>query len=468
MKKILVVDDDLDICLLLSRFLTKNGYEVSTASTGAKALDSLKREHFDLVLCDFRLGDTNGVDVLTKIKELYPHISVIIITGYSDIKIAVKVIKMGAIDYITKPLLPEEILHTIKKALGIEAVPYRNVSSNDISKAVITKNRSISEMEKKFIVGESPQAKELYKQIDLVAPTNYSVIILGESGTGKESVAQTIHNSSFRKNKPFIAMDCGAISKELAGSELFGHEKGSFTGALNSKTGHFELANGGTIFLDEVSNLSYEIQISLLRIVQERKVRRIGGTKEIDLDVRIIVASNENLYESVQRGRFREDLYHRFNEFTINIPALRERTKDIMIFAHHFLNTSNQELNKNIIGFNEDVIECFLTYQWPGNLRELKNVIKRAALLTDGDKIQSKAIPVEISNNLRFSFAEANHNIAIGKVSATPNLKNIAHEAEYETIINILKQVNFNKTKAAKILNIDRKTLYNKMRIFNI
>jgi two-component system, NtrC family, response regulator HydG len=483
MKKILVIDDDVDICLLLSKFLTRNGYEVSTTYTGGKALDSLKKgEKYDLVFSDFRLGDMDGLEVLTKIKEMNPALPVIIITGYSDIKVAVKVIKMGAFDYVTKPLLPEEILHTIKKALEpVETGKGLLIGGGGSPRINALSTSSDALLSDNYIIGESAQAKELYKQIDLVAPTNYSVIILGESGTGKESVAQTIHNRSARKDKPFIAMDCGSLSKELAGSELFGHEKGAFTGALFSKAGHFEIANGGTIFLDEVANLSYEIQVSLLRVVQERKVKRIGGTKEVSLDVRIIVASNENLSEAFQKGKFREDLYHRFNEFIITIPPLRDRQDDIMVFANHFLSVANRELNKNIKGFSDDVVNSFMTYQWPGNLRELKNVIKRAALLTNGDLVMSKALPGEISYNTRISFSEnsisgipslhnnhtnglSNHN----SIPQAPNLKNIALEAEYETIINVLKQVNFNKTKAAKILNIDRKTLYNKMKVFNL
>jgi two-component system, NtrC family, response regulator HydG len=459
MKKILVIDDDVDICLLLSRFLTKNEFSVSTAHSGSKALEMLKKEVFDLVLCDFRLGDTDGTEILAKIKELNPAIAVIIITGYLDIKIAVKVIKLGAFDYVTKPLFPEEILITVKKAL--------EASENKAQNATAVKAKSSEEInDNDFIFGESAQSKELYRQIDLVAPTNYSVIIYGESGTGKESVAQTIHNRSLRKNKPFIAMDCGALSKELAGSELFGHEKGAFTGALTSKIGHFELANGGTLFLDEVSNLSYDIQASLLRVVQERKLKKIGGLKEIDLDVRIIVATNENLYDLAHGGKFREDLYHRFNEFGIQIPALRERNKDIIVFAEHFLRLANKELQKNIKGFSEEVIEAFASYQWPGNLRELKNVIRRSALLTDGELVQKKVLPTEIYHK-SISFGDKKPGL-LSQMSSTPNLKNVAHEAEYETITSVLEQVNYNKSKAAKILNIDRKTLYNKMKAFNI
>jgi two-component system response regulator HydG len=301
----------------------------------------------------------------------------------------------------------------------------------------------------------------------LVAPTNFSVILNGASGTGKESVAKSIHLNSPRKDKPFIAMDCGSLTKELAGSEFFGHEKGSFTGALYTKIGHFEMANGGTLFLDEISNLSYELQAALLRTVQERKVKRIGSTKEIDLDVRILVATNENLGEAIQKGRFREDLFHRFNEFNITVPPLRERGKDIMIFAEHFLKEANSELNRSVTDISDEVIECLMTYNWPGNIRELKNVIRRATLLSEENQIQLKALPLEISTLAKTSAIENVFGANIAVNSNKHSIKNAAIEAEYKTIINVLKEVNFNKTKAAKILKIDRKTLYNKMKLTN-
>lgn len=462
MKHILLVDDDVDICLLLSKFLGSKGLKITTSHSGKKALEVVKKEQFDLIICDYRLGDMDGMEVLSKIKELNLDIPFIVITGYSDIKMAVNVIKVGAYDYVTKPLFPDEILHTINKALDCKPEERKIISAQTKSRS---SNPSHSDS---FVITDSKESKELYRQIDLVAPTNYSVIIFGESGTGKESVAQNIHARSSRRDKPFIAIDCGALSKELAGSELFGHEKGAFTGALTSKEGNFEIANGGTIFLDEVSNLSYDIQVSLLRVVQERKLKRIGGTKEIDLDVRIIVASNENLYEACQNGGFREDLYHRFNEFSINIPPLRERIKDIMVFATYFLDRANRELNKNITKFSEEVETSFVSYHWPGNLREMQNVIKRATLLSDGEMIQAKSLPLEISNNSKFIFNSPKPITSHESSQNHTSLKNIGLEAEYTTIISVLRKVNFNKTKAAKILNIDRKTLYNKMKAVNI
>ncbi|MBE9600611.1 sigma-54 dependent transcriptional regulator [Pedobacter sp. MC2016-24] len=464
MRKILIVDDEVNIGILLSKFLTRNSFSVSTASSGLTAMECLSKETYDLVLCDYRLEDTDGKEMLVKIKEKYPNTGVIIITGYSDIKLAVELIKLGAYDYITKPLYPDEILNTINKAIETQIALAVDVP-RQVSEVVKEKgNHQVYSEQENFVVGQSIASKELLKQIEVVAPTNYSVILLGESGTGKESVAMAIHLNSPRKNKPFVAMDCGSLTKELAGSEFFGHEKGSFTGALYTKIGHFEMANGGTLFLDEVGNLSYDIQAALLRTVQERKIKRIGSTKEIDLDVRIIIATNENLGSAIQNGRFREDLYHRFNEFSINLPPLSARGHDIMIFAHTFLKVANGELNRNITGFSTEVEDCFLTYNWPGNVRELKNVIKRATLLTDSGEIQLKALPLEISTYARASALEH----TISRSERPRGLKNAALEAEYDAILKVLREVNFNKTKAAQLLNIDRKTLYNKMKAIDL
>ncbi len=474
MNRILIVDDEINIGLLLLKFLTKSGFDVKTATSGSTAFEILEVESFDLVLCDFRLEDTDGREVLKKIKQQYPRTGVIIITGYSDIKLAVELIKLGAYDYITKPLYPDEILNTINKAIEIQQV-LNDEMDTPRSISELSKNKEIKkhgEEQQDYVVGQSPAAKELMRQIDLVAPTNYSVILMGESGTGKESVAKGIHMKSPRRDHPFVAMDCGSLTKELAGSEFFGHEKGSFTGALYTKIGHFEMANKGTLFLDEVGNLSYEIQAALLRTVQERKVKRIGSTKEIDLDVRIIVATNENLMDAISKGRFREDLYHRFNEFGIYMPPLRERERDIMTFAEYFLKSANQELDKDLKGFSSEVEDCLLTYPWPGNVRELKNVMRRAVLLSEGDFVQIKALPLEISINSKASVFESviERNLSIVGASneKKPDLKNAALGAEYETILKVLKEVNFNKTKAAQILNVDRKTLYNKMKAMNL
>lgn len=488
MNKILIIDDDNDMCLLLSRLLTRKGFEPVAVNSGKAALEWLAGNEPDLVLCDFRLDDMNGIALLPEMKKMHPAVPVIIITGYSDIKNVVEVIKMGAYDYITKPLFPDEIIITINKALNEQQneQQFRTTIPPVVThkpEAAVRGPRSKADKLEQYVVPASPEFTNVIKQINLVAPTDYSVIIYGESGSGKEAIAQQIHQKSKRADKPFVAIDCGALSRELAGSELFGHEKGAFTGALNQKIGSFEIANGGTIFLDEIANLSYDIQVSLLRVVQERKIKRLGGVKDISLDVRIIIASNEKLWNATQEGKFREDLYHRFNEFNIDVPPLRERSSDIMFFARHFLALTNKELDKEVLGFEPDVERIFLNYSWYGNLRELKNVIKRATLLTESSLIEVKSLPFEITNfqKLQFDVSESDqytgNHVQAGATpkSDTPALPNTSKmlktanmQAEHEVIMNVLKQTNYNKSKTAKLLNIDRKTLYNKLNQYNI
>lgn len=487
MSKILVIDDDKDITMLLQRFLSKSGYTVEIANSGKDGLAALEKFEPDLVMCDYRLDDMTGTEILTKINETNPELPVIIITGYSDLKTAVKVIRLGAFDYVTKPLLPEEILLTIKQALSNNDGGAGTQLGAEAQDGSMRKRKVVND---EYLFNSSPESENLMRQIELVAPTNYSVIVYGESGSGKEGVARTIHNLSKRSGKPFVAMDCGALSKELAASELFGHEKGSFTGAIAQKKGQFENANGGTLMLDEVANLPYDVQVMLLRTIQEKKMRRVGGNKEIDIDVRIIVASNERLSEAARNGKFREDLYHRFNEFSIDVPPLRERKKDIMFFADRFLAQTASELGKKIDGFTDEVKEIFLNYPWYGNLRELKNIIKRATLLAN-KVIDVKGLPFELVNHSKLAFDEpvaaTNHVERAGEITKsepaeveqapteqqheapkTVNLKKAAQQAEYETILDALKKADFNKSKAAEILGIDRKTLYNKMKRINV
>ena len=504
-KKILVVDDDVDMCNLLNRFLTRNGFEVSCVYTGKSAVDILPNFNPDIILCDYRLDDMTGTDLISKFKAFSFQLPVIIITGYSDIKTAVEVMKSGAIDYVTKPLFPDEILLTINKILNGETPSKPAQQKKQIS------SKESSYANKEYIFGNSPSFNKIIEQIKRVSPTNYTVIIYGESGSGKEVIAKEIHRNSKRSGQAFQAVDCGALSKELAASELFGHEKGSFTGAVTEKKGIFEIANGGTVFLDEITNLSYDVQVSLLRVVQERKMRRVGGLKDIDLDVRIIVASNEKLLDAAKKGKFREDLYHRFNEFSIDVPALKERREDILMFAGFFLEKANEELEKNINGLSAEVANIFKNYVWPGNLREMKNVIKRSALLTDGTFIETSSLPFELVNYSRLQFETPLQHKNIEQENSGSNedvvytnynlpqepliiyrdvpshappvifdtqipqhkpqlneksLRGASLDAEYETIVAALKAANFNKSKAAKILDVDRKTLYNKMRQF--
>lgn len=468
MAKILVIDDNIDICQLLERFLTKKGFEVETTISGKTGLNMVKKTFFDLIFCDFKLRDMEGRDVLMKVREISPGTQVAIITGYADVKIAVEVIKNGAFDYVTKPLIPDEIINLIERALAASKASKSNTQT--FTKASQLKNESGSKTQNsdsKFLKGTGAESKKLYKEVALVAPTSLSVVIYGESGAGKENIARTIHDQSERAGKPFIAVDCGALTKELAGSELWGHEKGSFTGAMSEKPGQFELADGGTIFLDEVSNLSYETQVGLLRLVQERKLRRIGGTKDKSIDIRILVASNEDLRKAVSDGKFREDLYFRFNEFSITVPPLRNRKADIEAFSYHFLDLSNAELNKKVFGFEEQVMDVFKEYPWPGNLREMLNVIRRATLLTEGGKMSLSALPPEIVYSQKFNSWDSDGSEK--KVSKMPlNLKDAAAEAEAEVLKKVLEEVKYNRTQAAKQLGIDRKTLFNKMKQYDL
>lgn len=476
-KKILIIDDDMDLCLLLSRFLTKNGYETEMSHSGSKGIAKFQEGRFDVVICDYRLGDMEGIDVLKALRKDNPGVKVLMITGYSDIKTAVEVIKLGAFDYIVKPLIPDEVLSVLNKAIQQPApvvLPDEGASSAEKPRAAAGRAKQPVYANDEFMIGKSPATKALYDQINIVAATNYSIILYGESGTGKEVIAKTIHNLSNRRNRPFVAMDCGTLSKELAGSELFGHVKGAFTGALQDKEGHFQLADGGTLFLDEVANLSLDVQATLLRVIQERKYKRVGGNKETNVDVRIIVASNENLQDAYRKGKFREDLYHRFNEFSINLPPLRTRRDDILAFANFFLEKTNEELQKEVAGFEDSVLQAFLQYGWPGNLREFRNVVRRAVLLTEPGKfIKVDTMPWEITNAGALPAMSTPVETTLEpKPVLKPqpgkelDLKDAAGRAEYETIMAVLQQVNFNKKKAAEMLNIDRKTLYNKIKNF--
>jgi len=447
--KILVVDDDTSFCMMLKTFLQKKGYDVTNAFTANEAQEIIKNQKFDVVLTDIRLPDSDGLSILKAVKEISFETQVILMTGYTDIKAAVNAMKNGAYDYVGKPINPDEILHTIEQSLKKKAV------QTDVSddKAAANTNKKSTSSNSSFVKGISAHSDQLHEYISLVAPTNMSVLIIGDSGTGKEYIAHSIHVQSKRKDKPFIAVDCGAIPKELASSEFFGHLKGSFTGAVTDKTGHFEAANGGTIFLDEVGNLSYEVQIQLLRALQERKVKPIGSNNEIKVDIRVIAATNEDLSEAVKKGDFREDLYHRLNEFSIQAPRLSERKHDIMIFANHFLAAANDDLEKNVLGFSKEVSDLFMTYDWPGNLREMKNTIKRAVLLTKSDFISLDVLPQEMLTEQQ---------------SADDLLPLYSKDNEENAIRNALERANFNKSKAAKLLDIDRKTLYNKLKLYNI
>ena len=442
--KILVIDDDTAFCVMLKTFLQKKGFDVTNAFNGQEAEEYINKQVFDVVLTDIRLPDSDGLKILKQVKEISLDTQVILMTGYTDIKTAVNSIKMGAFDYVGKPINPDEILHTIGLALT------KKSSKENPPTKIKEKKNATSPLS--FVKGISSDSLRLHEHIELVAPTNMSVLIIGDSGTGKEYIAQSIHLLSKRAKKPFIAVDCGAIPKDLASSEFFGHVKGSFTGAVNDKTGHFEAANEGTLFLDEVGNLSYEVQVQLLRALQERKIKPVGSNQEIQVDIRVVAATNEDLTEAVKRGDFREDLYHRLNEFSIKAPRLSERKQDIMMFANHFLAQANNDLEKDVEGFDTDVTKLFKSYEWPGNLREMKNIIKRSVLLTKSNLIHLEVLPHEM---LEASKDEG-------------SLSGYAKADEEQVIRLALEKANFNKSKAAVLLNIDRKTLYNKLKLYNI
>ena len=445
-QSILIVEDDLTFATMLKTWLGKKGYEVETASTNARARKLLTTRDFSLILSDLRLPDQDGIHLLSWLRDLQKATPVIIMTSYAEIQGAVLAMKEGAADYVSKPVQPDELLKKIKEAIPQE------------SKVVATPKESKENFAtQNFLEGESEAARQLYNYVNLVAPTQMSVLINGASGTGKEYVAHRIHQLSKRADKPFIAIDCGSIPKDLAASEFFGHVKGSFTGALTDKVGAFEEANGGTLFLDEIGNLSYEVQVQLLRALQERRIRRIGSTKEIEVDIRLVSATNENLKESISKGNFREDLYHRINEFTLRMPALKDRQEDILLFANFFLDQANRELDRHLIGFDAAASEAMQNYSWPGNLRQQKNIVKRATLLAQGDFISIRELGDEILEH------------------ATPDAQQMQHsfvlhdeETEKQRILNALQQTGNNKTKAAQLLGVDRKTLYNKLKLYNI
>ncbi|MEG1026392.1 MAG: sigma-54 dependent transcriptional regulator [Flavobacterium sp.] len=474
MKKILIIEDDVSFCLMMKTFLTKKGFEVFNAFSFKEATTILNDQQLDLVLTDVRLPDSDGIEILKYIKDVNPAIQVILMTGYTDIKTAVNVMKIGAFDYVSKPINSDEILHTIHKALTEGGKTSTVVNASAESDKKETRPVKNSYTGSHFIKGKSTKSKELYDFINVVAPTNISVLIIGDSGTGKENIAYSIHKLSKRENMPYVAVDCGAIPKDLAASEFFGHVKGSFTGAVTDKIGHFEAANGGTIFLDEVGNLTYDVQVQLLRALQERKVKPVGSSKEVDVDIRIIAATNEDLQKAVREGDFREDLYHRLNEFSIQAPRLSERGKDVLEFAEFFIAQSNAELERNVEGLSDEVTEVFLSYEWPGNLREMRNIIKRAVLLSSSNLIEKNVLPAEMfQQNVLKNIEVHDHVMASPDSFAATSmqredLKLYSSTNEEQLIRVALEKAKYNKTKAAHILGIDRKTLYNKLKLYDI
>lgn len=442
MPKILIIEDDNTFNNMLLHFLKRNDYTVVQTFTAKEAIEQLEFHSFDIILSDLRLPDQDGLSLLPILKERNIDTPFILMTAYADVKTAVKAMKMGAADYISKPFVPEEALLVLQKIL----------SSG--KKDFISRKKEKKEQPKSgFYWGNGIASIKLKKHIDLVAPTTLSVLITGENGTGKEVAAKTIHEKSNRCTGPFIAVDCGAIPKDIAGSEFFGHIKGSFTGAVNDKIGCFEAANGGTLFLDEIGNLSYENQVLLLRAIQERKIKKIGSNIEIDIDIRLLSATNENLKSAVENGSFREDLYHRLNEFSILIPSLRDRKEDLESFAYLFLEKAALQLEKDVTKISHEALQILFQYNWPGNLRELQNYIKRATLLSAENTIEASSLPEELTlskyqeNNFQFGLKD---------------------EAEKAAILNALSIAKGNKSRAAELLGVSRKTLYNKINQYKL
>ena len=443
MRSILIVEDDITFSLMLTTWLGKKGFRVQSVSSVKEAKQRMEGTFYDLVLSDLRLPDGDGIALLHWMKSQCPTVPVILMTGYAEIQSAVLAMKSGAADYIAKPLNPEELLNKINESLASNA---ESVVSQASSSSLPEPNL--------YIEGQSAAARVLYEHVRLVAPTDMSVLVTGASGTGKEYVARRIHAESGRSKAPFVAVDCGAIPKDLAASEFFGHVKGSFTGAIDHKTGAFVAADGGTIFLDEIGNLSYAVQVQLLRALQERKVRPIGSNQEIPINVRLISATNENLRAAIEKGEFREDLYHRINEFSIRIPGLKERPEDLLLFANHFLDLANSELRKEIVGFDRETIQLFQSYAWPGNLRQMKNVVKYATLLASGRYITRQELPEELLESI-----------------SKPAITDLSlHDEKHERnlILKALEESGNNKTRAAMLLGIDRKTLYNKLKNYQL
>lgn len=449
MARILIVEDDLTFATMMQTWLRKKGFEVEKVGKVAPAVKALAApDAFDLVLSDLRLPDHDGLFLLSWMRKQQITIPFIVMTSYAEVQNAVLAMKSGATDYIAKPMQPDILLQKLNDALAA-AKPSSQQPAPSASPT--RKEQKKESSTPRYLEGKSEASRQLYDYVSLVAPTPMSVLILGASGTGKEYVAHRIHELSSRAAKPFFALDCGAIPKDVAASEFFGYKKGAFTGAETDKQGAFVTANGGTLFLDEVGNLSYDVQVQLLRALQERKVRPLGSATEIEVDIRLVCATNENLAQRVADGDFREDLYHRINEFTIYMPELKDRGTDLYLFADLFLKHANENLGRNVIGFDDKASEMLASYAWPGNLRELNNVVKRATLLTRGQYIGvtelSQAMDTPVQHATLALHDEAD---------------------EQQRIVAALRSTGGNKAKTARILGIDRKTLYNKMEKYGI
>ena len=451
MEKILIVDDNESIRYTLMALLKNEGFDPHAVDNGKSALKEIRKNLYSLVILDMKLPGMDGMEILSGIRKIDKRLPVIVLTAFGNIRNAVTAIKQGAQEYLTKPFDNDEMILTIKKVLEVK---YLNTEVDLL-------REKVGSFSKQEVIGQCKEMKEVFKQVDIVAPTNFTVLIQGESGTGKEVIANMIHNLSERQKGPMVSVDCGAIPESLIESELFGHEKGAFTDARTEKEGKFELANGGTLFLDEITNLSDSNQIKLLRIVQERKVTRLGGEKPVELDIRIITATNIKLSDAVNNKDFRQDLYYRINEFVIDLPPLRERKDDIPLFVERFIEITSEEMNKKVTSVTPEVMEKLMNHNWPGNVRELRNVIRRAVLLAAEETITSITIPDEVLSRDKIAEKEENS----GKPASLEKSK---ETLEKELILKALKESGGNKSKAAKILKMNERTFYRKIKKLDI
>ncbi len=443
---ILIVDDDASIREGCERTVSELGHKVSTAPDGFKALELLREKPFDIAFVDLKMPEIDGLQLLGEIKKQGGRTEVVMITGYATVETAVEAMRLGAYDYISKPFPPEELRKIVNKIL--EKMTLIDTVEDQEWKIELDGHTDV-------IVGESTRMREVFQLVKKVAPTDSTILIYGESGTGKELIAKAIHYNSLRKDKPFLAVDCGSLVETLFESELFGHVKGAFTGAVETKHGSFELANNGTFLFDEIGNISLNIQAKILRAIQEKEIHPVGSTKSTRVDVRVVAATNRDLRRCVEEGTFREDLYYRLSVIPLYLPSLRERKEDIMPLAEHFLEKYNQRRKRNIQGITSAARDVLLNYNWPGNVRELENVIERAVVIEDDEEINVQSLPAFLRGE--------------EVKGAVPDFEiKSLEQMEKEHIIKTLGAARWNRTKTAKLLGIDRKTLYEKIKKYGI
>ena len=447
-EKILVVDDEQSHRTMLKAILTKEGYGISEADDGSSALRAVENESFDLILMDIRMSDMDGIGALKEIKKISPSIPVIMMTAYASLKTAVEALKSGAYDYLTKPLDMEELKILVNKALEHYHLQEENV---------LLRERLADRFDFSRILGRSRAMEGLFETLSHVVSSDATILIYGESGTGKELVANAIHQNSPRAQKPFIKVSCAALPETLLESELFGHERGAFTGAVSRKAGRFQLADGGSLFLDEVSEMSPATQVKLLRVLQEKEFEPLGGTRTIQVDIRLIAATNKDLGARVKEGQFREDLFYRLNVIPVHLPPLRERKEDIPLLAEHFFNIHQERNKSSVKGFLPAALDAMIRYEWPGNVRELDNVIERSVLLARGEYIAPEDLPPAIKGAQERDLS---------LVSVPPGMT--LREVEKEVILQTLKNAEGNRTRTAQVLGISRKTLQNKLKEYGL